>query len=84
MSGNALLFILFFVACIGFGILWEVFRRKCPQCGKFFAREIVSSGASYTSDMRRDHTHKTTVSDCKCKFCGHTWTQRYTSTKHKR
>jgi hypothetical protein len=83
MSGNALLFVLFFVGCIGVGILWEVLRRKCTQCGKFFAREIVSSGASFRNDFHDNAMKKTTVSDCRCKFCGHTWTQRYTSTKHK-
>lgn len=78
MSGNALLFILFFIGCIGFGVLWEIYRRRCPQCKKFFAREVVHSAASYGSDLRHG-MRKTTVSDCKCKYCGHTWTQRYTS-----
>ena len=83
MSNNALLFILFFAACIGFGILWEIWRRKCPKCGKFFAREVTKNNVSHGTDYMHDHTHRTTVSDCRCKYCGHTWVQRYTSTKHK-
>lgn len=84
MSGNALLFILFFIGCIGFGVLWEVFRRRCPQCKRFFARTIVRGNVSYDVNYRRDHLNKTTVSQCQCKFCGHQWTQTYTSTKHRR
>jgi len=84
MSSNAVLFILFFVACIGFGIGWEIYRRRCPSCGKFFARQIVQSSATHRADFRRDGMSKTTVSNCQCKYCGHTWTQRYTTTKRHR
>jgi len=81
---NTVLFVLFFIGCIAFGTGWEIFRRRCPQCGRFFAREIVQSSASHRSDYRHDAMKKTTESDCRCKFCGHTWTQKYTSRKHRR
>ncbi|HNV48064.1 MAG TPA: hypothetical protein PLE73_05565 [Spirochaetota bacterium] len=83
MNTNVLLFILFFVGCIGFGVLWEIFRRRCPKCGKFFAREIVASASSHRHDHRHDRAMKTTVSDCRCKYCGHAWTQKYTSSKRR-
>jgi hypothetical protein len=78
---NPVPFILFLAGCIGFGILWEIYRRRCPQCKKFFAREILRSSASRDNYTRYDRTSKTTATDCKCKFCGHTWTQKYTSYK---
>lgn len=78
------LVVLLVAGSIAFGVIWEIFRRKCPSCGKFFAREILSSASSHTTHHMGEHTHKTTVSQCQCKFCGHRWEQKYTSTKHRR
>ena len=84
MGTNYPLLAFVIVAIIAFAIVWEIFRTKCPACGKFFAREIAKSRSSFKTDMIHDHTHKTTVSSCTCKFCGHQWEQRYRSTRRHR
>lgn len=79
---NVVLFILFIFGCIAFGIVWEIFRTKCPSCGKFFAREKLKEQSGVQGDRSFSqgyHTHKVTTTHCKCKFCGHEWTQTYKS-----
>lgn len=81
---STLLFIIFFSACILFGILWEIFRRRCPKCGKFFARTIIKGSSTTHYSGSYNETHKSTNYNCTCKYCGHEWRQHYTSTKHKK
>lgn len=83
MSRNVLLFIAFFVGCIGIGVIWEIMKTRCPSCKKLFARVIDKSQSGFHTDVKRGDfiTRKTTVSHCKCKFCGYEWEQQYTTRK---
>ena len=71
---------LIILGLIGLVILIEIFNTKCPACQKFFARKIMRSSQNYVT-YERDYqkTHMTRY--CKCKFCGHEWTQRHTRSR---
>jgi hypothetical protein len=78
-------------AVIGLAALWEVFQTRCPSCKKMFARRIDKAGRSYRGDNHGSLTGGGTdnyvryswTRQCTCKFCGHRWEQRGTSSRRR-
>ncbi len=62
--------------------LIEFFNTRCPACGKFRARQIIRSQTNYTS-YDKDYKRTRSTRFCKCRFCGHEWTQRHTSSRRR-
>lgn len=87
MSTQNIIFIVVFIIVIfTIAIISEIYRTRCPKCRKFWARKIYRTTDSYeTHRMLREnqHTHVHSISYCICKFCGHQWKQKYTTTKDK-
>jgi len=56
-------------------VLLGIWKRRCPRCGKFFAREIIKS-------KRKDKVTKGGVkyyiqwTDNRCKRCGFLWNDK--------
>jgi len=74
--------ILLISSVVLFAIIVEIFRMRCPKCGKYFARKILKSSSSYQNqNFTSNHTHKNTVHECQCKYCGYRWQLKWTSTK---
>lgn len=84
---NVILFVIFFIGVLAIGIIVEIFRTRCPKCRKLWARKINRTTRNYDNHRilsDKSHTHIKSISYCTCKFCGHQWEQKYTSTKRKK
>jgi hypothetical protein len=66
------------IGLIAFVVMLEIFRTKCPACGRMFARQIFK-GKGRVDHMQTsmDSVHIEGTRMCKCKYCGHEWSQRY-------
>jgi phage FluMu protein Com len=63
-------------------LLIELFKTRCPACkrwlGRTVVREVASSWEQRSSEEGGYVEHGTRT--CRCKHCGHQWSQSYSST----
>jgi hypothetical protein len=71
------------IGLIAFVVMLEIFRTKCPACGKMFARKIVKNVGRSEYHTTQDRVSIRGTRLCQCKFCGHEWTQNYSKSKHR-